>query len=144
MYKIISSLIIILATCGSTFAANPQPEKSLYLYKTKNSSAATDNKKHVLISPIAGLRYDVVQWSIPGLGVPKRSELTWKNKIAEVGVEVLTEPKHNELNFLGSVKYGKILDNSENQDSDWGRFGEFSKTFSKVKMLMFLMGKQPI
>ena len=56
-----------------------------------------------------------------------------ENKIAEVGVEVLTEPRNNDLNFLGSIKYGKILDDSECQDSDWDQIGEFSKSFSKVK-----------
>ena len=134
MYKLISSLIIILLTCcRGAFAANSQSAKNRYLDKTKISLAAANDKKHIFISPIIGLRYDVLQWSISGNGGSKLSELTWKNKIAEIGLEILTEQKDNQLNFLGSVKYGKISDGSENQDSDWDHLGEFSKTFSKVK-----------
>lgn len=97
-----------------------------------------EQKKSYSISPIIGVRYDVLQWSFPGVTVPKLSELTWKNKIEEYGIELLVEPEDNNLSFLGSVKYGRILDNySTNQDSDWDKYGEFSKTFSKVKGNVF-------
>ena len=89
--------------------------------------------KQIYVSPYMGFRHDFFQWSFGADGLPKLSELTWRNKIAEFGVEILTKPEDNKFNFLGEIKYGKILNDSESQDSDWDRFGEYSRTFSKVK-----------
>jgi hypothetical protein len=83
--------------------------------------------RQVYISPYIGFRHDFLQWSFGIDGLSKLSELTWKNKIAEVGVEILTKPEDNQFNFLGLIKYGKILDDSESQDSDWDTLGEYSR-----------------
>jgi hypothetical protein len=90
----------------------------------------------IAVTPIAGYRYDIFSWSIPNNGLitgDKLSELTWKNSVIETGVRIETQPRVNNYNFLGHIKYGYILDRSTNQDSDWDDLGEFSKSFSNVK-----------
>ncbi len=128
------ALISIFVLCSSVLAATKSAEKSMFQSKTKKTKTFSNNSiNQISISPYAGIRHDFLQWSFGGNGIPKLSELTWKNKIAEVGVEILTEPTRGQFNFMGLIKYGKILDDSENQDSDWDQLGEFSRTFSKVK-----------
>jgi hypothetical protein len=96
---------------------------------TKN----TNTKRKMGISPFVGMRSDKLQWSISGAGLDKLSELTWENKVAEIGVEMFSEPTDKQYNFWGMIKYGKILEDSKNQDSDWDEISEFSRTFSKVQ-----------
>lgn len=122
--------ITFIIICSNAFAKVKTAERN-----TSQSEAETlyNNMKQVYISPYIGLRHDFLQWSFGIDGLSKLSELTWKNKIAEVGIEILTKPEDNQFNLLGSIKYGKILDDSESQDSDWDMLGEYSRTFSKVK-----------
>jgi len=90
----------------------------------------------VKVTPFTSYRYDIFQFSIPSNGFinsTKLSELTWKNHISEVGIKLETQPKENQFNVQGQLKYGYILNNSKNQDSDWDNIGEFSRTFSSVK-----------
>ena len=91
-------------------------------------------------TPFTGYRYDIFQWSTP-MGScstdPKLSELTWKNHIFETGVKVETKPEDKNFNFLGQLKYGIILNQSNRQDSDWDNLGEFSKVMSSVKGNVF-------
>lgn len=133
MYKIIQTIAIALVICSSALAGNKTSAKNIYSSKTQIAKKESSDKTNIFISPIIGFRHDILRWSFGGDGLPKLSELTWKNKIAEIGAEILTEPKNNQYNFLGSIKYGKILDDSEKQDSDWDQLGEFSRTISKVK-----------
>lgn len=90
----------------------------------------------ISITPFAGYRYDVFQWSIP-MGTcstkNKASELTWKNHILETGVKIETRPEDREFSFLGQMKYGIILNNSTLKDADWDNLGEFSTSISRVK-----------
>ena len=133
-HKIVQVVFIIVMFFSNVLAATKSAESSMLQSKTKKTKAFSNNSiNQISISPYAGIRHDFLQWSFSGNDLPKLSELTWKNKIAEIGVEILTEPTHGQFNFLGLIKYGKILDDSENQDSDWDRLGEFSRTFSKVK-----------
>lgn len=127
-------LITIVLFCSSVLAATKSAKSNMLQSKTKEMKTFSNNTiNQISISPYAGIRHDFLQWSFGSRHLPRLSELTWKNKIAEVGIEILTEPIHGQFNFLGLMKYGKILDDSENQDSDWDIFGEFSRTFSKVK-----------
>ena len=126
--------IIVVMFCFNVIAAAKSTESNMLQSKTKKTKTFSNNSiNQISISPYAGIRHDFLQWSFGDNDIPKLSELTWKNKIAEIGVEILTEPTHGQFNFMGLVKYGKILDDSENQDSDWDQMGEFSRTFSKVK-----------
>ena len=126
--------IVIVMFCFNVIAADKSAENNPLQNKTKKTKTFSNNTiNQISILPYVGIRHDFLQWSFGAEGIVKLSELTWKNKIAEVGLEVLTEPTHGQFNFVGSVKYGKILDDSENQDSDWDNLGEFSRTFSKVK-----------
>ena len=133
MHKISQTVFIIIVIFCSNAIAGAKSTESNMLQSKKTKALSNNTINQISISPYAGIRHDFLQWSFGGHGLPKLSELTWRNKIAEVGVEILTEPTHGQFNFIGSVKYGKILDDSENQDSDWDQLGEFSRTFSKVK-----------
>lgn len=88
------------------------------------------------ITPFTGYRYDVYKWSIPqgnSAKDVKASELTWKNHIWESGIKIETQKEDKTINFLGQARYGIILNNSKNQDSDWDEIGEYSRTISKTK-----------
>ena len=88
------------------------------------------------ITPFTGYRYDVYQWSIPqgnSAKDAKASELTWRNHIWESGIKIETQKEDKKLNFLGKARYGIILNNSKNQDSDWDEIGEYSRTIAKTK-----------
>lgn len=122
--------IALIMIYNSAFAKVNSIEHDKTYSKTETLN---NNLKQIYVSPHVGFRHDFLQWSFGFNGISKLSELTWKNKIAEVGAEILTKPEDNQINFLGSIKYGKILDDSESQDSDWDKLGEFSRTFSKVK-----------
>ena len=90
----------------------------------------------ISVTPFAGYRYDVFQWSTPMGSCStenKASELTWKNHIVETGVKVETPPEDRGFNFLGQMKYGIILNNSTMKDADWDNLGEFSTSISRVK-----------
>ena len=95
-----------------------------------------ETKEGIILTPFTGYRYDIFQWSIPAgktSNLRKLSELTWRNYISETGVKIETKPENNQFNFQGQLKYGYILKKSQNQDSDWDKIGEFSRTFSTVK-----------
>lgn len=88
------------------------------------------------ITPFTGYRYDVYQWSIPqgdSVKDSKASELTWRNHIWESGIKIETQKEDKKINFLGQARYGIILNNSKNQDSDWDEIGEYSRTTAKTK-----------
>ena len=95
-----------------------------------------ETKRGIIVTPFTGYRYDIYQWSTPyGSSSTDRtlSELTWKNHISETGLKIETKPEENQFNFQGQFKYGRILSNSKNQDSDWDELGEFARSFSSVK-----------
>ena len=103
-----------------------------FIVKAENEQ----ENKGVIIAPFTGYRYDIYQFSIrAGTSATdkKVSELTWKNHISGTGIKIQTVPEENELNLLGQIKYGYILNKSKNQDSDWDDIGEFSRSFSSVK-----------
>lgn len=103
--------------------------------KAEDVQQVLENKHGIIITPFTGYRHDIFQWSIPLDSSNSRtlSELTWKNHIFETGIKIRTEPRENQLNFQGQFKYGYILKNSQNQDSDWDDIGEFARSFSNVK-----------
>jgi len=74
--------ITFIIICSNAFAKVKTAERN-----TSQSEAETlyNNMKQVYISPYIGLRHDFLQWSFGIDGLSKLSELTWKNKIAEVG-----------------------------------------------------------
>lgn len=99
-----------------------------------------ESKYGIIVTPFTGYRYDIYQWSIPyGTSSTNQtaSELTWKNHISETGLKIETKPEENQFNFQGQFKYGHLLSNSKNQDSDWDNIGEYSRTFSSVKGNIF-------
>lgn len=101
---------------------------------------ALEKKHGIIVTPFTGYRYDVFQWSIPkgyASSGKKISELTWKNHISETGIKIETKPEENRFNFQGQLKYGYILKQSRNQDSDWDDIGEFARSFSNVKGNVF-------
>ena len=94
----------------------------------------------ISVTPFTGYRYDVFQWSTPRGSCrtdPKLSELTWKNHIVETGIKVETPLEDRGFSFLGQMKYGIILNQSSNQDSDWDNIGEYAKSFSSVRGNIF-------
>jgi len=75
-----------------------------------------------IVIPSIAYRYDVLKWSIPSNRFldKKISELVWKNRILQPSIKIQLEPKPNQFNFLGQVKYGYILKNqSKSWDHDW-------------------------
>ena len=101
-----------------------------------NAEEVLETKYGIIVTPFTGYRYDIYQWSTPyGSSSTDRtlSELTWKNHISETGLKIETKPEENQFNFQGQLKYGHILSNSKNQDSDWDELGEFARSFSSVK-----------
>jgi hypothetical protein len=90
------------------------------------------NKHSIIMTPFVSYRYDVFQWSALD-NHNKPTELTWRFHIAETGLKIETVPEENQFNFLGQMKYGYILNNSKNQDSDWDDIGEYARSFSSIK-----------
>jgi hypothetical protein len=97
---------------------------------------ALETKHGIILTPFTGYRHDVFQWSMPkgyASSGKKISELTWKNHISETGIKIETKPEESRFNFQGQLKYGYILKQSRNQDSDWDDIGEFARSFSNVR-----------
>jgi hypothetical protein len=91
-----------------------------------------NTRQNVILTPFTGYRYDIYQWSIQDMN-NNLTKLTWRSHVSEIGVKIKIVPQDNRFNFLGHVKYGFILSNSKNQDSDWDNIGEYERTFSATK-----------
>jgi len=87
-----------------------------------DSYSKEEKSTNFIITPSVAYRYDVFKWSVPDSYLPdkKVSELVWKNRILQPSIKIQLEPKPNQFNFLGQVKYGHILKNqSKSWDHDW-------------------------